>query len=424
MTKYEIVDGHIRKNPYSDLVSNKVLFLNKYNEQEIIKLKSDTEIKWIGKDNSDYSNYPTFEEVIADYSKNPEKYNNKSVICRVKDWHIFTSDKTKGGYDRAMETSDDKCRANLKQEINGTGEQKGFNDDDAGTLNGFVRFKGNKVTLVKNMGNHRLWMKLLTNIDKDVEALMKIKFHKGELSQEDYIKIESDGHHTDASDRQSQNEDQKFFSGLRARRPEFLYCYEYLQDNKLDYKNVMNETNWLKISSISGFNKGDGYGIFSTYGEDNVRAAIGVARKVAKITNEKVIPNSAIWCFASMFKTFTEVKGDNKIKSNYSLFDKQQLHTFFIEFFTLHNSDTSSKIKWHKKKTIKLSDLTQSQGVKDFNFICASIFWTDNAIVDYHREIKDRKNKFTINHPQMVYFINKMQNILRKPARGLITGDE
>ena len=80
-----------------------------------------------------------------------------------------------------------------------------------------------KVYCVKNMGNHRFWMKKLANRGASCEYLMKVKFHEGivdtALTQEDFIRIEAAAHHADAGDRNTQVEGQKFASGLAAKIP-------------------------------------------------------------------------------------------------------------------------------------------------------------------------------------------------------------
>ena len=131
MKNYRIVSYDSKHKPqFNDLTSNNNLFNKKYPESELNNLGK-------YKDNSDYSNYPTFEEVVANF--NPETDSGKSFICRVKDHQIWTSDSTLGGYDRASQVDYTKCLTNLQQAIYGSDEPKGFVDEDAGVLNGYVR---------------------------------------------------------------------------------------------------------------------------------------------------------------------------------------------------------------------------------------------------------------------------------------------
>ena len=403
---------------FPDLLSNLHLFNKQYDEAAIKDLPD-----W--NDNSDYSNYPVIEEIVKNF--NPETDNNKTFVCRIRDNQIFTSDSTLGGYDRGTQTSDQKCRDNLNQLSPNTGEPKGFDDDDAGTLNAYIRYYKDKngvyhFYVVKNMGNHRFWMKKLAAKGESVELLVKVKFHKLEdnLKQSDFITIESDAHHSDAGDRQSQNEGQKFHSGLRAKRKEIVDCYNFLLENELNYQGIMElekiemKEKWPTLSSIMGFNKGDGNGIFKKYGETNVVAAVGVAKKIAKkVTKETIIPNSAIWCFSSMFKSLTEIHGTN---NQPAIFDRKQLADFFYEYFKDQN--TSSMFR---RRKLTLNDLSQSGGIKDFNYICADIFWKDGAIVEYLRSIKQRQNGFTPKHPCMEHFLGQITPLIRKQAVALVT---
>ena len=61
------------KPHFTDLLSNLNLFKQKYDEADLKKLP-----KW--KDNSDYSNYPSIEEVVANF--NPETDNNKTFVVK------------------------------------------------------------------------------------------------------------------------------------------------------------------------------------------------------------------------------------------------------------------------------------------------------------------------------------------------------
>jgi len=404
------------KTHFTDLVSNLKLFNNQYNETRLNDLPV-----WI--DNSDYSNYPTFEEIVENFD--PKRDNGKTFVCRVKDIQFWTSDSTLGGYDRGTKTSDQKCRDNLNQKLHGSDKPKGFNDDDAGTLNAYVRYHIDKngvlhLYLVKNMGNHRFWMKKLANRGDSVELLVKIKFHKIEdnLKQSDFIRIESDAHHSDAGDRQSQNEGQKFHSGFRAEREELVDCFNFLYNNELNYQGIMelekkeNANTWPSLSSIMGFSNGGGNGIFKKYGEINVTAAVGVAKKIAKeVTKETTIPNSAIWCFASMFKSLTEPQGT---KGTPPLFNKEELSEFFYEYFKDQNIESM-----FRRTKLKLNDLSQTGGVKDFNYICITKFWRDGAIVEFFTTKRRRTNGFTTNHPCMKHFLNQVTPLLRKEATSL-----
>jgi hypothetical protein len=423
MKNYEIVnsDNFNQSNfteNFSDLINNNNYFNSTYDEAKLICLDN-------YKDNSDYSSYPSLEDIIKNYDHTTDK--DKTFVCTVEDKQIWTSDFSKGGYDRLTKVSDQTCRENLNQKIYGSDEPKGFDDNDAGTLNGVLRYLKDEtgkifLVLVKNMGNHRFWMKKLANRGKKINLLFKIKFHDLDknLNKDDFITIESDAHHSDADDRQSQNETQKFMSGFRAKRKELVDCFNYLKTVELEYEGIMqlekveNANNWPSLTSIMGFNKGQGNGIFKKFGDTNVNAAIGTAKEIVKITKENLIHNSAIWCLASMFKSLTEIYGDSK--TSYSLFTKKELRDFFIEYFKENNRQSK-----FRRKSLTLSDLVQTQGIKDYNFINCDVFWRDGAIVQYFLQLKDRKTGFTYNHPCMQHLLGQITPILRKTAMSLVS---
>ena len=438
MKNYRIVSYDSKHKPqFTDLTSNINLFNEKYPESELNNLDNYS-------DNSDYSNYPTLEEVVANF--NPETDSDKSFICRVKDHQVWTSDSTLGGYDRASQVDYTKCLSNLQQVIYGKDEPKGFVDEDAGVLNGYVRYTPDKyiknlynLYLTKNMGNHRFVMKKLANKGNNVEYLFKVFFHnfKNNLKQKDFITIESDGHHSDAGDRKSQKETQKFHSGFRAKRIEAVECFNFLRKSELNYEGIMElegiDTNievylngkkvsrkWPSLSSIMDLNKGAGNGYFKKYGDINVTAAVGVARKIATtITGEEEIPNSAIKAFASMFKSLTEWHGTD---AKEPLFDRLQLSNFFIEFFKDQNTTSI-----FRRKKLTLNDLSVSGGIKDINYICAEIFWRDGAIVEYYRQMtpkyngKKRTNGFTYTSNGMTHFLGQITPLIRKEAVRLVS---
>ena len=51
-----------------------------------------------------------------------------------------------------------------------------------------------------------------------------------------------------------------------------------------------------------------------------------------------------------------------------------------------------TKIVLLEKRTLKLTHLAQTGGVKDFNYISASIFWRDGAIVEWYKQEVPLKN--------------------------------
>lgn len=419
MINYSLVNSG-QKLHFTDLLSNRSIFDEKYSVEELHKLPD-----W--NDNSDYSSYTPIEDILNNFD--PDIDEGRTYTCLIGDEYIFTSDSSKGGFDRGSQTSDEKCRQNLNQTINGSDEPKGFDDNAAGILNAYIRYYVDKnghiyFYVVKNMGNHRLWMKLLTHKGKKVKLPFKIKFHKlsEKLEQSDFIRIEADAHHSDAGDRQSQNENQKFYSGLLSNRKEFLDAFSYLQKHRIEYAGIMKQQNiegcdgWPILNSIYLLNKGFGNGIFKDYKETNVDWAMKTAREIAlKVTKEEVIPNSAIRCFASMFYYLTEQFSDSSGKLCSSLFDKDELKDFFVLFFKEKNTTSI-----FRKNKLLLKDLSISSGVKDINYICASIFWNEGAIIEYFKTTKNRNNGFKSGNPNMNNFIQDIDVFFRKSAAAMV----
>ena len=433
MTHFNIVrydSKDTNPQPYfKDLMSNLEYFNSQYDDNALLELPN-----W--KDNSNYSSYPSLQTIIENFD--PQEDKGKSFVCRVQDDEIWSSDSSLGGFDRAYQTKDKSCRSNLNRTTYNESEPKGFNDDDAGILNAYIRyhtdlFGNTKLVCVKNMGNHRFWMKKLANKGAPCEYLMKVKFHEGieynSLTQEDFIRIEAAAHHADAGDRNTQIESQKFMSGLAAKVPEMVYCYDFLVKNQLNYKDIMEIKgvegckDWLSISSVNGFNNGEGNGKFKEYNLVNVEAAINVTKRIAKeITHEPIILASAVYCIAGMFKSLSE--WHDKVGP---LFTKKQLDRFIYEFFEYNNENSS-----FRKRTLKLAHLAQTGGIKDFNYISASVFWRDGAIVEwYKQEIplknppkgkqkNDRTNSFSPDHKCMVHFLNQITPMIRQQARALV----
>ena len=440
MAKYNLVSYNTatpnQKAPFSDLVSNLQLFNKAYDGKDEDKILHNLPF-W--SDNSNYNSYPTLDEIIAKF--NPKNSLDQTFVCRVKDNQIWSSDFTLGGFDRATETNDKSCRSNLNTKRYNEDKVKGFNDDDSGTLNAYIRYKVRKdgtidLILVKNMGNHRFWMKKLASRGTSTEHLMKIRFHEGTpslakfdlfgdvetgklLTKAEMITIEAAAHHADAGDRNTQVEGQKFYSGLRAQIPAYVECFDFLKANEINYKGIMQVQNvkncedWPEISSVTGMNIGIGNGMFKAYGMDNVLQSIQVARRIAMgVTGEKVIMNSSIKCFGGMYKSLTECHDGGT-----RLFEKGQLTNFFYEFFEYHNP-INSKFKRNK---LMLANLNQTGTVKDFNYVSANMFWRDGAIVEYFCSINKRQNGFTTSHKCMVHFLNKINVLIRPQATQLCT---
>ena len=261
---------------YSDLVNNFQLFHNNFDtETELLKLTD-----W--KDNSDYSHHEHIDDFLKrDFSTNDME---RTWIVRVPVDYIYSSEKSKGGFDRPIWANTkgvDKCKDNLNI-LNGDGGPKGYKAEDASILSGVLRPKYvNGILyyqLVKYIGNNRIVKKLLANKGKVTEVLMEVGFHPTGLEQKDYVTIEAERHTTDAGDRSGQNEPQKFASSYRAGRKHAVDCFNFLKNNNLDYDGIMIQENvegaedFLTLTSLSGLKEGQGNGFFKRFGEPEVLA--------------------------------------------------------------------------------------------------------------------------------------------------------
>ena len=360
---------------YSDLVNNKQLFDDCFDESELSKLSY--------KDNSDYSHYQHIDDFLQqDFSDDDL---DKSYVIQVPIDYIWSSEKTKGGFDRSKWANQNKDQniSNLNTP-NGGGNPKGYNEADAGILAGVLRpgpiIDGScDWQLVKYIGNNRIVKKLIANNGKITNVLMSVRFHERGLSREEYIRVEAERHTTDAGDRSGQNENQKFASAYRSGRKSAVECFNFLKNEKLNYDNIMQIENvegaddFLNITSLSGLKEGVGNGFFKRFGESNVRAAIGTVRQVAKVTGETHIGMSPIECLSIMFQCFTE-HGKSEFATT-MMFTKEELQEFFVAYFAKQN-DTSDMFSGNGNKSqFLLKHLNANGSIKCMVYIGASKFW-------------------------------------------------
>ena len=151
IVSYDLETNSTTANISDDLLSNlKEFHHNQMTPTELIDLQSRK--SWT--DNSDYSNYPTLQEVVDNY--NPEVDFNKSFVCSVPMNCVFTSDKSIGGYDRCSELNIQQCISNMDSINPMTGEPSGFDDFKSDTLNAHIRYIDGKLVVVKNLILH-IW---------------------------------------------------------------------------------------------------------------------------------------------------------------------------------------------------------------------------------------------------------------------------
>jgi hypothetical protein len=280
------------------------------------------------------------------------------------------------------------------------------------------------------MGNNRLWMKWLANRGRETEVLMKIKFHKVNASEEDFIIVGSRGHDTDAEQRASQNERQRFVSSLRARRSATVDLFNFLKKYKLEYMisktvGIMHlegenpNKDWIVFSSIQGLNKGLGNGLFKKYGIQNVISAIKTCKAICKITNETEITYSALCSVCHMYKSLTEDHSDPGTPGQIqNLFTEKQLNEFFE---ALYKHRTNAAGAGFGSRYSKLRDLNQGL-IKSFSYIAAVAFWPE--IRGWYKENVNNGNgaqSFSHNNGCMKYFVEQAPLIVRSEVLKMVS---
>ena len=399
-----------KTNPhFTDLVNNYQIFHDVY----------DTHEKLLGlpnwKDHSSNGYYDNYEHIDELLSKDlTDEDLERSYTVRIPISYIFSSEESLGGFDRPLWTStkgDKQCRENLNTP-NGDGTPKGYRPEDAQVLAAYLRPCGNnKYQVVKFLGNNRTWMKLLSNRGKDSEVLVNIKFHK-ESKLVDYIQKESESHSTDAGDRSGQNEQQKFVSSYRAGRPFAKFCFDFLKEHELEYKDIMEiegvrnkNEEWLRLSSLQGIKEGKSNGYFKTYGELNTIEAIKLVKRIAKLTKEKIVGSTPIACFAQMFSIFTVYgKLPNSQKPIYS---KKEFADFVYDLFVEKNKNFAGS-KFGAQDNFNLSNLTVSGGVKDVTYINAMTFWP--YIIGYWKNLRGSSTGFSFESYAVEKFVDQTKD--------------
>jgi hypothetical protein len=397
---------------YSDLVNNKQLFDDCFDESELSKYSY--------KDNTDYSHYQHIDDFLQqDFSDDDL---DKSYVIQVPIDYIWSSEKTKGGFDRSKWANQNKDQniSNLNTP-NGGGNPKGYNEADAGVLAGMFRpgpiiGDSSDWQLVKYIGNNRIVKKLIANNGEITNVLMSVRFHEQGLSKEEYIKIEAERHTTDAGDRSGQNESQKFASSYRSGRKSAVECFNFLKNEKLNYDGIMQIENvegaddFLNITSLSGLKEGVGNGFFKRFGESNVRAAIGTVRQIAKITGETHIGMSPIECLSIMFQCFTEY--GKKETAVQMMFTKKELQEFFVAYFTKMNDSDDMFSGNGNKSQFLLKHLNANGSIKCMVYIGATKFWP--ALPNYWMRIRDTDTSFSEGCWAVKQYILKSKDAMLK----------
>lgn len=375
---------------YPDLINNFTTFHEHYSEEELLGTKG----KW--KDDSDYSNFRTLEDLVENAT--PEDYEKTHVVS-VFIPHIFSSEESKGGGDRPLWSITNNSAK--KTQLSCLNREGKYRQEAAGVMSGMLRPSPNPKlpdhwVLSKYIGNNRIAKKLLANDARPSRVLMQVQFHEVGKTAQEYIQIESELHSTDAGDRSGQNEKQKFMSGFRANREHEVFAFNFLKKYEYNYGTVMQQEdiqgseNWLTLKSLQGIKNGQGNGHFKIYGEENVGRALQTIKKLCEITGETVVGATPVEAIALMYHVYTE-NGKKRAENSVPLFTYTELHDFFVKYFRHKNAEGGL----FSSDKLMVNDLSWSGGVKDIAYICGKQFWP--LIVEYWMGIKGKKIGFSID---------------------------
>ena len=375
------------------------------------------------RDDSDNSHLPTLEEIIAGYDPENPPAPTKPFDCRIKDIHIFSSEKSEydpvtesNGYDRPFEQSKStpekiKFHVDMLKRPDAYGKlNKGFVGGDCNTLTARIRVSKKddtyELTVMKTAGNGRFVKLKIANKGGPIELPFKIYFHPIDEDVETMNAVEAAQHATDANERMVQNEDQKFASAVVAKYPEAIYCKDFLVKCELDYKDQMNSKRrnkgddpWPSVTSISAINLGEGKGLFSEKKKDAAGikyATLGfrTAKKIAEeITIEKEIPTTAAFLFSSMFHSFCQVHpSPTAKKKQIAEFTEDQMEDFLYQYCAMKSQEAKDRnenkgIKFSnftkknkgKEESFSLKSLSLSSGNKSLEYIACLHFWEDTG---------------------------------------------
>lgn len=428
--RYNIIkpSGNEIEHPYfRDLIHNFNYFHNHQMTEEKLLSYSN---KW--KDNSNLNHLPTVEDLLNTVPYE-ELMSGQQFVCKIPVSMVWTSAKSYGGYDRIEKVSIEKCIEKLNQKTFGDSELKGFSDADAGVLQAKVRITPNgeggyDVTIVKFIGNHRIVKKLLANGGEDGYVRMMISFHNTNIySLDNYIAVESEGHTTDAGDRVSQNEEQRFFSGLRAKRTEWVQVYNWMRSMEVNYRDIMNidsvegAEDFITLKSLQGLNRGTENGMFREYGKDNVNNAMRIIKRIAKeITGESTILITPLHCMTQMYWAFTDLPG--KTNNGAPLFTVEELDRFMMQFFTMKNTVVNpfeSEDMDRKNPRFSINELKQSGSMKSYAYINAHTFWP--YINDCFKQNKQSKTGIGSDGAAMKMFLSKCDQWTYNEVKRIIT---
>ena len=380
-----IIQLETQKSLFNDLVNNFEVYHDNVvqNDQNYYKSNHD----WGDDSETQWESYQHIDDFLKKDLTEEDLDRSYVLLCPIS--YIFSSDKgdETAGFDRAL-WSVDKNTGRAKN-IQNLDKHDGFVAEHCGILSVRLRYdkKTNKWQIVKNKGNNRLVMKLLANEGEDTTILVELRFHKQDMEWKDQQKIEAQTHSADAGDRNSQNEDQKFFSSYRAKEEPALECFGFMKGHNLNYNRIMEQEKVdtegrINLTSLKGFKDGTTNGYFKKYGHENVVAAVNTITEIARdITKETTVASTSIESLALMFNTFT-TKGGKK-KDSAPLFSKESLKEFFLAFFR-EKTRRATNDRFSPQTSIRdrfnLNSLAQSGGIKDTHYISVVNFFGDPSV--------------------------------------------
>ena len=185
-----------------------------------------------------------------------------------------------------------------------------------------------------------------------------------------------------------------------------MECYDFLKTMELNYGGIMERDSevgkvagdWLTLTSLQGIKNGASNQYFSKYGTENVKSAIKTIKQIAtEITNERVVGSTPLQSFSMMYHSFTE---HGKMKnSKEKMMSRDELHHYFIKLYKARNEGDDM----FAPNKMLLSDLSQSNGVKDVVFICAKTFWP--TLPMYWKSIRKQTNGFSLDCQAVIKFV-------------------
>jgi len=363
-------------------------------------------------DDSDYSHYPTLDELLSGksfYGPVDPNDTKKTYIVSVEINQYFSSEKKKKGGDRPfyqITTGLGETKKGMNQIEDGV--MKGYRQEDAEIFGGYLRVVSHNknewvVILVKHKGNGRTNAKLMANKGKSTPVLMHINFHDKDKSVEDMIKYESERHTTDAGQRSSENEAAAFASGLAAKRDEMSDAFDFMKLHGLNYikegantmalYGVEGHEHFIPLKSLTGLKNGKGNGIFKEYGDKHVEHGIDSIKNALEITKEHkeegfVLNTSSIQSFAYSY-IFTKY---GKTETSKPLLTIDEMDKFWIAKF---KQDYISKedVFWHDigATKLKVNDFSKTGDIKSIPYIVMEKIIGD--LNKYYKQIKINKAK-------------------------------